>query len=405
MQRSSPWQFTAVFVRKLVTAFYLTLAGCLFVSSAQAGWLDPLDTPSIASKKVAFNLLLDITRAGERLVVVGERGHIAFSDDEGLTWQQAKTPISSTLTAVYFANENDGWAVGHDGAILRTADGALTWEKQLDGFQVNQTVFDQAEKTKEEAALSLNNLKNSANPRLISQAEERLENATYAVEDARADFEDKSTKPFLDVWFKDANTGFVVGAYGLIFKTTDGGKHWQDWSVHVPNPDRFHFNAITSVGDNRLMLVGEMGTIMRSADNGNTWQKLQSPYGGSLFGINSLFDNKVLLAFGLRGNVLRSENQGSTWKSMDSGTEQGLSEGFVSNDRTIYLVGNGGAFLKGVDEGQKWLGNTRSGRKAAAGIVESKSGYFVVVGENGVELIDKAGNHLPNVIKSLEFKG
>ena len=77
----------------------------------------------------------------------------------------------------------------------------------------------------------------------------------------------------------------------------------------------------------------------------------------------------------------------------------------MSNDRTIYLVGTGGAFLKGVDEGQKWIVNSLPGRKAAAGIIESKSGYFVIVGEGGVELIDKAGNRLPNVIKSIEFKG
>lgn len=405
MQQSSPWQFATLTARKFVTACSVSLAGCLLMASAHASWLDPLDTPSIPSKKVASSMLLDIARAGERLVVVGERGHIAFSDDEGMTWQQAKTPVSSTLTAVYFVNDNEGWAVGHDGAVLHSADGALSWEKQLDGFAVNQNVLDQSEQNKEDATQYLNSIKNSGNSRAISAAEERLENLTYAVEDARADLEDKATKPFLDVWFKDAKTGFIVGAYGLIFKTEDGGKTWQDWSAHVPNPDRFHINAITSLGGNRLMLVGEMGTIMRSNDNGNNWQKLQSPYAGSLFGINSLFDNQVQLAFGLRGNVLRSDNLGSTWKSMDSGTEQGLSEGFVSNDRTIYLVGNGGVFLKGVDDGQKWIVNSRAGRKAAAGIIESRSGYFVVVGESGVELIDKSGNHLPNVIKSIEFKG
>ena len=405
MQQSAPWQFAARMSRKFATACSLAMAGCLLVASAQASWLDPLETPSIPSKKVANSMLLDIARAGDRLVVVGERGHIAFSDDEGFTWNQAKTPVSSTLTAVYFVNDNEGWAVGHDGAVLHSSDGALNWEKQLDGFAVNQNVLDQSEKNKEDATQYLNSIKNSGNGRLISQAEERLENLTYAVEDARADLEDKSTKPFLDVWFEDVKTGFIVGAYGLIFRTEDGGKHWQDWSAHVPNPDRFHFNAITSLGNKRLMIVGEMGTILRSVDAGNNWQKLQSPYAGSLFGINSVMDNKVLLAFGLRGNVLRSDNFGSTWKSMDSGTEQGLSEGFVSNDRTIYLVGNGGAFLKGVDEGQKWIVNSLPGRKAAAGIIESKSGYFVIVGEGGVELIDKAGNRLPNVIKSIEFKG
>ena len=34
-------------------------------------------------------------------------------------------------------------------------------------------------------------------------------------------------RPLMDVWFKNANTGFAIGAYGTFLRTDDGGKTWQ----------------------------------------------------------------------------------------------------------------------------------------------------------------------------------
>ena len=76
-----------------------------------------------------------MARAGERLVAVGERGRIILSDDNGVTWRQVHSPTSVTLTHVTFATPVDGWAVGGMGIVLHSADGGLSWTKQLDGIQ------------------------------------------------------------------------------------------------------------------------------------------------------------------------------------------------------------------------------------------------------------------------------
>ena len=78
-----------------------------------------------------------MTRAGDRLVAVGQRGHVVVSSDGGATWKQAQVPVSSDLVAVYFVDAKQGWAVGHDGVILHTADGGEYWELQLDGRKAN----------------------------------------------------------------------------------------------------------------------------------------------------------------------------------------------------------------------------------------------------------------------------
>jgi hypothetical protein len=60
--------------------------------------------------------LMAVARAGNRLVAAGERGLIIYSDDSGQHWSQAQVPVSVTLTALRFANEREGWAVGNMGA-------------------------------------------------------------------------------------------------------------------------------------------------------------------------------------------------------------------------------------------------------------------------------------------------
>ena len=386
---------------RYISASILASVVGLTATTAHAQWQDPLDTPAMSTLKAHKSLLLDVTSAGERLVAVGERGHIIFSNDEGRTWRQAKTPVITTLTAVYFVNENTGWAVGHDAVVLNTQDGGMTWVKQFDGFKANEMVLNSAKQTKELYESELSKAMVLGSDARISLAEENLENATYALEDAQIDFEEKSTKPLLDLWFKNVKEGFVIGAYGMMFKTIDGGNTWMAWATRVENPDRFHLNSITRIDDQRLMMVGEAGLMLRTQDGGETWKQMLSPYDGSFFGVMNL-SNDVQLAFGLRGNLARSDNFGLSWRLEDTHTQQTLMGATDHLGRIAYIVGNGGVFLKGIDSGRKWESQTRTGRSSASSIIETRSGDFVMVGENGVEILDKTGERLSVEIKSIE---
>ena len=79
---------------------------------------------------VTQSMLLDITRAGNTLVAVGERGHVVISTD-GESWQQAEVvPTRSTLTSV-FSLAGRLWAGGHDAVIITSGDGGETWSRQF----------------------------------------------------------------------------------------------------------------------------------------------------------------------------------------------------------------------------------------------------------------------------------
>ncbi|MCS6948646.1 MAG: YCF48-related protein, partial [Steroidobacteraceae bacterium] len=86
------------------------------------------DGPARIEPLAVRSLLLDVAWAGERIVAVGERGHVLLSDDRGKTWVQSpEVPSRTMLTGVTFANRDDGWAVGHDEIILRTENGGQSW--------------------------------------------------------------------------------------------------------------------------------------------------------------------------------------------------------------------------------------------------------------------------------------
>ena len=109
----------------------LRIAGAARIAIAVvAGLLVPFDAGAetgVAPPLPARLLLLDGAVAGSRLIVVGERGYILFSFDDGASWGQAEVPVKVMLTGIHMHDALTGWAVGHDAVILRTVDGGETW--------------------------------------------------------------------------------------------------------------------------------------------------------------------------------------------------------------------------------------------------------------------------------------
>ncbi len=272
----------------------LTFATCLGLTSVTAsGQEDALAEGALVSPLASKSLLLDLNQVGNKLIAVGERGHILISEDNATTWKQVQVPVRVTLTASYFVDENTGWVVGHDGVVLHTSDGGAQWQKQLDGEQVNHLIL----KHTQSLLANTEALIGSAEPELLDELDAQIENLTIAVEDAESFVFEGASRPFLDVFFFNKQEGFIVGAYGLILHTTDSGDSWQPWIEHINNPDIFHLNAIRPIG-NSLYIAAEAGALFRSDDNGSSWISLNSPYDGTFFCF-LCFAYKPLVAYAL----------------------------------------------------------------------------------------------------------
>lgn len=337
----------------------VTLALLVAPGARSAAYVDVLDAPAETSPLASQRILNAAAVAGNRVVVVGQRGHILYSDDQGRTWTQASVPVSVDLVAVHFPTAEKGWAVGHSGVVLATSDGGATWVKQLDGRAAAQAMVDHYQS------------QGAAGP-----------DADALLDEAKRFAEEGPDKAFLDVWFDDENVGYVVGVFNLVFRTDDGGKRWVPWFDRTDNPKRYHLYAVRRVGDD-LYAAGEQGIVLKLDPKAQRLRAVPTPYEGTYFGITGKPGS--VLVFGLRGNAYRTTNGGASWQKVDTRVPVGLTGGALMSDGRVVLVSQAGHVLVSSDSGATFAPVATDHPAPAAGVVALDSKSIVVAGPRGVQ--------------------
>lgn len=345
------------FVRRALVALALALP-----TVSMAGLADVLDTPADASALASKVLLNGLAMAGKRVVAVGQRGHIVFSDDTGTTWRQSRVPVSSDLVAVSFPTPQQGWAVGHDGVVLHTIDGGATWSMQLDGRRAG--------------ALMLGQLRARAGKGELGSADD----AGKLVDEAGRIAAQGAENPFLDVWFADTRHGFIVGAFNLIFETTDGGQSWTSWFDRTENPQRLHLYAVHGIATD-VYITGEQGLVLKLDRNAGRFRAVDTHYKGTYFGVTG--DSDAVVAYGLRGSAYRSSDGGTHWLQVDTGVQEGITGGTSFGAHGLALVSQAGTVLISHDDGQHFIIH-RPAKPAPTSAVAVSGDVIVTAGAVGV---------------------
>ena len=332
-------QFTgAATAKRFASVLSAALFGVLVVAaplSARADEARPAEATDGAdyatpSKLVTRDLLLAATKAGNRLVAVGEFGHIIYSDDLGKTWTQAASvPTQATLTSVFFVNDKLGFAGGHDTTVLRTEDGGDHW--------------------------------------------------TLAYHDVQAQ------SPIMSLYFTDENHGIAVGAFSFVAETFDGGKSWARRSLIEGSQEDSHLNGIFADKAGTILVAAEFGTVYRSTDQGKTFAEIKTGYEGSFWGGLALSDGTSLV-FGMRGNVYRTTDDGVTWARVNSGTDKSIGGGVELPNGTVVLAGLQGYVGYSTDMGKDFTEVVRADRLGYASVTQGPAGEIAVYGEPGVKL-------------------
>jgi photosystem II stability/assembly factor-like uncharacterized protein len=319
-----------MFRHSLAAVALFAAAAALSWASADGAWRDVLDTPAAKSALAPRTLINGLARSGERLVAVGQRGHVLLSDDQGKTWRQAEVPVSSDLVAVAFPSTDHGWAVGHDGVALRSTDAGAHWTRVLDGRQAGSLLlaYYQREGAEGDPARAA---------ALLKEAER------FAAQGAE--------NPFLDVAFENASTGYLVGAFGLILRTTDGGASWQPLLHATENPKALHLYAVRKFGD-EVYIAGEQGLLLKLDRASGQFRAVELPYKGTLFGVTG--NHRVVLVHGLRGTVLRSADAGRSWQTVNTGLQVGLTASSTDAQGRIVIVSQAGHVLLSRDDGNSF---------------------------------------------------
>ncbi|MGE8336482.1 YCF48-related protein [Pseudomonas laurylsulfatiphila] len=364
-----------------------TLVLCLGSSVGQAlaqdsaALADRLERPSRVSPLAVGSLFTDIQALGPQVLMVGESGRILLRAADGSV-TQAQVPVDLLLTAVHFVDARNGWVVGHDGVVLHSNDGGLTWSKQLDGVAIYQLMLARAESEVSRLDSASNAAPDDAG---LSRA---LENANFAVDDIMAGNTNGPSRPLLGVWFKDAHEGWVVGAYGIILHTRDAGQTWQ-YAAGLDNPDRLHLNAVLGLSDGSLLVAGEGGHLHRSSDGGEHWQRLPPVSNASLYKLLAVKDGR-LLALGFGGTLLGSDDQGQRWHVVQVPTRASLYGGGPLADGSLLLTGQGGALLHSRDGRHFELWQAPGKKNAWLGAVEVADKRLLLIGNGGLQTLSLA---------------
>lgn len=316
----------------------VALACMVLPVMALAAFQDPLDFPAVKVGRIETRPMHALARAGARLVAVGPRGLIAVSPDQGRSWAQVVSPVQSDLVAVYFPTPTDGWSVGHDGVVLHSADGGASWTRQLDG-RAARLLFTRHYDT----AVATDTASTGGAAPLLA--------ARKAVEQ---NYKAGASLPWLGVWFDDALHGFVVGAFGLLIATDDGGKTWTPWLERIDNPDLLSLNAIGG-GDGGVYIAAERGAVFHFDRAAGRFVLGATGYAGSFFGV--AVSNTVVLAYGLRGAIYRSADAGGSWSAVAAPSAASIGAGAA-------LVPSGG-FVLANQAGELLLGDASGTRFTA----------------------------------------
>lgn len=337
----------------------LAVASIVCVPSAHAV-ADVLERPAVQSVKAATSVMLAIAQAGKRIVAVGERGIIIYSDDAGHNWRQATVPVSVSLVGVTFVNARDGWAVGHSGVVLHTGDGGKTWKKQLDGNRAAHLVLE---------AVQAGHLAPGVDP-------------ARAAADAKRLVAEGPSKPFIDVHFFDNRNGLIIGAFGLIFSTADGGDTWQSAAERFDHPTDRHLYSIQAEG-NECFIAGEQGTLLYSDDFCKSFAAVRTPYEGTYFGAIASGPHRVVV-YGMRGHVYWSDNAGASWQQSKIATPNSITAGIRMKDGALLVTDETGQVFISKDAGQRFQQVPVVQASPITGVIQSADGNLYFSGVRGV---------------------
>ena len=310
------------------------IAGCLLATLAVAtGAQEVKLLVPAAAQRVPYAgqaTMLAAVHAGTRIVAVGDHGVVLLSDDAGRTFRQAQAvPTDFTLTSVSFVDGNSGWAVGHAGMVLHTADGGEHWAVQHSDLQHD--------------------------------------------------------RPLFAVHFFDAQHGVAVGLWSLVLTTQDGGSTWQTVTMPVPQGAKkadLNLMGLFADGKGRVFATAERGMLLRSDDRGANWTYLSTGYKGSFWSGLALPDG-TLLAAGLRGSMYRSADDGNSWTRIETQSKSSITA-FTQAGIDVTAVGLDGLVLRSSDGGESFKATVRDDRVSLTAVVLGDGHKFVLFSRQGV---------------------
>jgi photosystem II stability/assembly factor-like uncharacterized protein len=310
-------------------------------------------------------------------------------------WTRRKSGTTTSVNATHFFSAAAGWAVGGDGSILRTTDSGWSWTNVGSADQGLNGI----------AAFSATNVVAVGNNGRIRRTTTGTGNPPTWANITVAALGTSVARGIANV---STTIGWMVADNG-IYSTANSGSTWTQRRTDG-------WRAV-SVGNNRIWVVGNGGTIRRSVDRAATtlFDDLVPP--GTAIGTTNLrgvsfstADNNIGYVVGEGGLIAKTTNGTGTLASV-TWTKQTVpaavaSETFVGvhfvSATVGYVVGESGAILKTTNGGTTWtLQYNPASPQAMRGVWATTATTAVAVGANGTIVKTVRGGDLLAVSKAV----
>lgn len=166
---------------------------------------------------------------------------------------------------------------------------------------------------------------------------------------------------FRDIYFVDANKGWMVGTDGVINSTTDGGTTWtQGKKFTADSIIQVYFHDEMNgwlLCERNIYARGNDATsyLRRTTDGGRTWERIEFQDGGRER-VTKLFFNMdgIGAAFGEGGVFYKLQEDDVTWKRSQTSIHYLLLDAAYGDEKVGAIVGSGGTILFTEDSGYTW---------------------------------------------------
>ena len=321
---------------KSITKNFLLPCFILFYSSgdAQENW-KRLDPPT--DKLLRHVFFVDSTTGW----CAGKDGIIFHTANSGLNWDEQNSTVSTFIVALFFLDENLGWALTlrdtlpFGTTIIKTTNGGNEWvaEDYPEDNVFMNTIF----------------YFDSLNGWIGGSKIAGTTDGGFTWVDAGIDSGFVSNLPVLNFNFYNRQFGYACGGFidfaGVIWRTTDFGLNWSSVGVSPDQIfDMFIFdslNAITLSGDPEGFFG--IGNI-KTTDSGKNWSFEELPLFGLSFAIDFRTNTEGWSASGPK--FLFTSDKGETWVEKTIADSWVVFDLVFTDPFTGYAVGENGLILK-----------------------------------------------------------
>jgi photosystem II stability/assembly factor-like uncharacterized protein len=257
-----------------------------------------------------------------------------------------------------------GWAIGGSdgnyGTILHTQDGGTTWIRQGNSIQLPDAGFSDICIIDENTLLVVGGLQPNGNYNVFKSDDG---GDTWTLSGARA-LENLS---YDGIFALDENNIWIVGEEGSIYYSTDAADSWTQIEV----PEEFqedYFLRIAAKSTDDIWVVGDKHVnddypiMLHTTDGGINWERLNPiedlniihAQNGHFLGIK-VFGNSVWAIGGDGQFVIRSADNGTTWENLTGdGTMGDANDIFLLSETEAYVVKDYGGIYSTNDAGIHW---------------------------------------------------